>query len=41
MQIMVFALILIAFVAAIIYKVNNKFETKEIVILLIFIIISI
>lgn len=41
MQIMVFALILIALVAFIIYKVNNKFETKEIIILLILIVISI
>lgn len=41
MQIMVFALILIALVAFIIYKVNNKFETKEIIILLSLILISI
>lgn len=41
MQIMIFALILIALVAFIIYKVNNKFETKELIILLSLIIISI
>lgn len=41
MQIMVFALILIAITAFIIYKVNNKFETKEIVILVILIVIGI
>ncbi len=37
---MIFSLILIALVAFIIYKVNNKFETKEIVILISLIIIS-
>ncbi len=41
MQIIIFALILIALVAYIIFKVNNKFETKEIIILLSLIIISI
>lgn len=41
MQIMIFALILIGLVAFIIYKVNNKFETKEITILLCLIVISI
>ncbi|WP_072681118.1 hypothetical protein [Arcobacter sp. LA11] len=41
MQIMVFALVLIALAAFIIYKVNNKFETKEIVILLSVVIITI
>lgn len=41
MQVMIFALVLIALVAFIIYKVNNKFETKEIVILLILIVITI
>lgn len=41
MQIMIFSVVLIAIVAFIIYKVNNKFETKEIVILVGLIIISI
>jgi len=41
MQIMVFALVLIALAAFIIYKVNNKFETKEILILLSLIVIGI
>lgn len=41
MQILIFALILITLVAFIIYRVNNKFETKEIVILLTLVFISI
>jgi len=41
MQIIVFALVLITLVAFIIYKVNNKFETKEIIILVSLIIITV
>jgi ABC-type uncharacterized transport system substrate-binding protein len=41
MQIMVFSLILIALAAFIIYKVNDKFETKEIIILITLIVIII
>lgn len=41
MQIMVFSLILIALAAFIIYKVNDKFETKEITILITLIVIII
>lgn len=40
MQIIVFAIVLVAIVAFIIYKVNNKFETKEFIILFLVIIIS-
>lgn len=41
MQIIIFVLILIALVAFTVYKVNKKFETKEIVILILLILISI
>lgn len=41
MQIMIFVLILIALVAFIVFRVNNKFGTKEITILISLIIISI
>ena len=41
MQIMIFAIILIIAVAFVIYKVNGKFETKEITILLSLIIITV
>lgn len=41
MQIMVFAVVLIAIIAFIIYKVNNKFETKEFIILFAVIVVSI
>lgn len=41
MQIMILAVIVIAIVAFIIYKINNKFETKEFIILTAVIIVSI
>lgn len=41
MQIMFFAIVLIAIIAFIIYKINNKFETKEFIILFAVIIVSV
>lgn len=41
MQVLVFAVVLIVIIAFIIYKVNNKFGTKEIVILVFLILIGI
>lgn len=41
MQVLVFAIVLIVIIAFIIYKVNNKFGTKEIVILVFLILIGI